>query len=97
MPCAAGDRCNMTLGEFRGQADSQHKCPKCKRHIHTLCGVPTTDPEHTRSICFCQICLTLPVQVIRIRTESDEESEVGEGGRAGGGRAVSGTAPVQIK
>ena len=51
-PCAAGDRCHLkpTL------ADPQHKCPKCRRHIHAICGVPDVNCKNDMNSRLCFKC-----------------------------------------
>ena len=51
-PCAAGDRCNMKPA----LADPQHKCPKCRRHIHAICGVPDVNSKNEMNSRLCFEC-----------------------------------------
>ena len=51
-PCAAGDRCHMKPA----LADPQHKCIKCRRHIHAICGVPDLNAINHMNSRFCYSC-----------------------------------------
>ena len=50
-PCAAGDRCHLNT-----LADPQYKCPKCRRHIHAICGVPDVNATNDMNSRFCFSC-----------------------------------------
>ena len=50
-PCAAGDCCHLNT-----LADPQHKCPKCRRHIHAICGVPDVNATNDMNSRFCFSC-----------------------------------------
>ena len=51
-PSAAGDLCYMKPV----LADPQHKCPKCRQHIHDLCGVPDVNSKNEMNNRLCFEC-----------------------------------------
>ena len=49
--CCTGSHC--ILG---AKCDSQHKCIKCDRYLHAICGFPANEDDPKFSICFSRVC-----------------------------------------
>ena len=90
--CCCGSRCS--LG---GRCDSQHKCIRCERHLHAICGVFADETDPKWSICYSRICFNCHERSTNNNDDSsaDDDLPIAALGRKRAAAAAAAPAPKE--